>query len=288
MIAIFEHELTVAIHSIKTWVFAAFMLCFTGVGAMVYNLNSSIANFEYVLGYISIILVVMVPLLTMHVMSEERHQRTDQMLYSLPISTTEVIFGKFLALAVIFAVPVACICAYPLIFSRFGSVYLPTSYGSLVAFFFLGLALLSIGLFVSCLTESQGMAAGLCAVAMLFLYYCDTLSNFVSGSVVGSLVGLGVLILLLALIVRGLTKSGFFAFLVFAACAVLVCLTWIISPDSLNGLLPAIVNGISPFTRFKTFINGVFDISVLVYDISIIAFFLFLSIQSLEKRRYNG
>ncbi len=288
MIAIFEHELAIANHSIKTWVFAAFMLCFTGVGAMVYNINSSIANFEYVLAYISIILVVMVPLLTMHVMSEERHQRTDQMLYSLPISTTEVILGKFMALAVIFAIPCAVIGVYPLIFANFGSVYLPTSYGSIIAFYFLGLALLSIGLFVSCLTESQGMAAGLCAVAMLFLYYCDTLANYVSGSVVGSLVGLGVLVLLLALIVRGLTKSGFYAFLVFAVCAVLVCMTWIVSPDSLNGLLPRIIQGISPFTRFQTFVNGVFDGGVLVYDLSIMAFFLFLSVQSLEKRRYNG
>jgi ABC-2 type transport system permease protein len=44
---------------------------------------------------------------------------------------------------------------------------------------------------------------------------------------------------------------------------------------------------LSLFSRFSTFVNGVFDLTAIVFDLSVIAFFLFLSVQSLEKRRYN-
>lgn len=88
------------------------------------------SNFEYVLSFAGIIFVVIVPLLTMRVIAEERRQKTDQLLYALPISTTDVVLGKYAALLVVFLVPLAVIAVYPLIFSCFGEVYLPVSYGS--------------------------------------------------------------------------------------------------------------------------------------------------------------
>ncbi len=60
---------------------------------MQYNIREAVSNFEYVLSFGCIIFVVIVPILTMRVLAEERRQRTDQLLYSLPISTTEVILG---------------------------------------------------------------------------------------------------------------------------------------------------------------------------------------------------
>ena len=54
-----------------------------------------------------------------------------------------------------------------------------------------------------------------------------------------------------------------------------------------EGLLPSIMTNLSLFERFYTFVNGVFDMTGIVYYLSVIAFFLFLSVQSLEKRRYN-
>lgn len=135
MIAIFKHELRLYFHSLTAYVFGAFLLLIVGIGSMLYNLQAAVSNFEYVLSFSSMIFAVIVPILTMRVIAEERKQKTDQLLYALPISTTKIIVGKYLALLVLYLIPLAVISTYPLIFSQYGEVYLLTSYGSLIAYF---------------------------------------------------------------------------------------------------------------------------------------------------------
>ena len=129
MIAIFKHEIRLCFHSLTAYVFGAFLLVFVGIGTMMYNLQASVSNFEYVLSFSSIVFVVIVPILTMRIIAEERKQKTDQLLYSLPITTTQVVLGKFLSLLTVYFIPLCLISIYPLIFSQYGDVYLPTSYG---------------------------------------------------------------------------------------------------------------------------------------------------------------
>lgn len=287
MTAVFIHELKSYFHSLTAWVFAAFLLCFVGIGAMMYNINAAVSNFEYVLSFGCLVFVVIVPILTMRVLSDERRQKTDQLLYSLPISTTEVIIGKYLALLVLYLVPLAVIAVYPLIFAQFGDVYLPTSYGSIFAFFLLGAALLAVGMFISSLTENQGLAAGVGIAVILFNYYSVSLSEYVSTSALGSVIALIVIGCAIGLILKLLTGSGTLGYWVgFALCAAVV-LFYILSSDSLEGLLPEIMSALSLFERFYVFVNGVFDVKSVVFYLSVTGFFLFLSVQSLEKRRYN-
>ena len=182
MKAIFIHELKSYFHSLTAWVFAAFLLCFVGIGAMMYNIQAAVSNFEYVLSLSSLAFVVIAPILAMRVLAEERRQKTDQLLYALPVSTVEVILGKYAALLVLYLVPLAIIAVYPLIFAQFGEVYLPTSYGSLFAFFLLGAALLAVGMFISSVADSLVLAAGIVIAVMLFNYYSVSLSVYVSAS----------------------------------------------------------------------------------------------------------
>ena len=91
MIAILKHELRLYFHSFTAYIFGAFLLAFVGVGAMMYNLQASVSNFEYVLSFSTVIFVAIVPILTMRVIAEERKQKTDQLLYALPLSTTKVV-----------------------------------------------------------------------------------------------------------------------------------------------------------------------------------------------------
>ena len=109
MTAVFKHELRMYFRSLTAYVFGAFLLAFTGIGAMLYNIQAAVSNFEFVLNFCSLVFVVIVPILTMRVIAEERKQRTDQLLYSLPVTTTQVIIGKYLALLVIYAIPLAII-----------------------------------------------------------------------------------------------------------------------------------------------------------------------------------
>ena len=287
MIAVLKHELRLYFHSLTAYVFGAFLLAFVGIGAMLYNLQAAVSNFEFVLSFGCLVFVVIVPILTMRVIAEERKQKTDQLLYSLPITTTQVILGKYLALLVVFLIPLCLISVYPLIFSRYGEVYLPTSYGSLLAFFVMGAVLIALGVFISSLTENQGLAAGIGIAAILLNYYSVSLSEYVSATAFGSMVALLLLILALWALIRHLTKNETLAYAVAFVLLAAVMVTYFLDMSVFEGLLPAIMKKLSLFERFYVFVNGIFDMTGIVYDLTVIVFFLFLSVQSLEKRRYN-
>lgn len=287
MIAVLKHELRLYFHSLTAYVFGAFLLAFIGIGAMLYNIQAAVSNFEFVLSFGSLVFVVIVPILTMRVIAEERKQKTDQLLYALPITTTQVILGKYLALLVVYLIPLALISLYPLLFAQFGEVYLPTSYGSILAFFVLGAALIALGVFISSLTDNQGFAAGIGIAAILLNYYSVSLSEYISSTAFGSLAALCVLVVLLAMLVKYLTKNETLAYFGAGGLLVLIMGFYMYDPTKFEGLLPQVMADLSLFERFYVFVNGVFDMTAIVYYLTVIIFFLFLAVQSLEKRRYN-
>ena len=258
-----------------------------GIGAMLYNLQAAVSNFEYVLGFGSIIYAVIVPLLTMRTIAEERRQKTDQLLYSLPLSTTRVVLGKYLALLAVFLVPLAIIACYPLIFAQYGEVYLPTSYGTLLAFFLMGAALIAVGIFLSSLTDNQGFAAGLCVAVILLNYFSVSLSEYVSSTAIGSAATLFVLAAALGGAVYCLTRSETLSYAIALTLMALVTVLCFVDQSLFEGLVPRIMTKLSLFAQLEVFVNGVFDMTSIVYYLSVAALFLFLSVQSLEKRRYN-
>ncbi len=287
MRAVFKHELKLYFHSLTAYVFGAFLLVAVGIGSVLYNLSYAVSNFEYVFSYGSLAFVVIVPILTMRVIAEERKQKTDQLLYSLPITTTSVILGKYLSLLVVYLIPLCIISLYPLIFSQYGDVYLLTSYGTIAAFFIMGAALIALGVFISSLTENQGFAAGIGIAVILLNYFSVCLSEYVSATAFGSVIAFFIIIVAIWAIVRHITKNEILAYVIgFGLLAVLMAIFWF-NAEAFEGLLPKLMTTLSLFDRFEVFINGVFDLTGIIYYLSVIAFFLFLSVQSLEKRRYN-
>lgn len=287
MTAVLKHELRLYFHSLTAYVFGAFLLAFVGIGAVLYNIQAAVSNFEFVLNFSSLIFVVIVPILTMRVIAEEKKQKTDQLLYSLPISTTQVILGKYAALLILYLIPLAVISLYPLIFSRFGDVYLLTAYGSILAFFILGAALIAVGMFISSLTDNQGMAAGIGIAVILLNYYSVSLSEYVSATAAGSAVALVVLFLAMGAVIRYVTKNGTLAYWFSFVLIAMTVLLLFVDSSIFEGLLPSIMAKLSLFERFTSFVNGAFDMTAIVYYCTVIIFFLFLSVQSMEKRRYN-
>ena len=287
MKAVFRHELSSYFTNVTGYVFGAFLLLFTGIYTMVYNLQSASVNFEYVLGSMSFVFLIIVPILTMRVLAEERRQKTDQLLYSLPLTMTQVVLGKFAALVVVFALPLAIICLCPLILSAYGNVYLPAAYSAIVGFFFLGMALISIGVYISSVTESQAVAAGLCFVVMLVNYFLGDLSGFASSTAYSSLTALAVAVLVLCAIVYLMTKNGFVSLVLAAVLEAGLIGFYLVDSSRFEGLFPAIISELSLFERFYAMVNGVFDITAIVYYLSVTGVFLFLSVQSMEKRRWS-
>ena len=237
MSAVDRRELRAYFTGMTAYVFIAFLLLFAGIYTMAYNLSSAYPNFEYVLQSMSLIFLIAIPILTMRVIAEERRQKTDQLLYALPIGMTRVVLGKYLAMITVVAIPCVIMSFYPLILRSFGNVPLGPAYGTLPAFFLLSCTLSAVGRLISSLTDNQAVAAGLCFAVMLLLYFMNSLAGFLSDS---------------------------------------------------DSLLCTVMESLSVFDRFYTFVNGVFDLTAVLYFLSVIGVCLFITVQMLEKRRWNG
>lgn len=287
MTAVFRNEIKMLFSGLTAYVYGGFLLFAVAIYMMYYNLNSSYANFEYALMGASFAFIIMVPIITMRIIAEEKKQKTDQLLYSLPISTTQIVVGKFLAVFLTSVIPMCIVVGYPFVLKDYGNLYLPTSLGALFGYMMLAASLLAIGIFISSITESQPMAAGICFAVMALNYYMVTLAEYVATSAYGSLVALLIVELILAFLIKHMTRNSFMAK---GTGLVLIAATiglYIYKVEWFEGLFPKILENLSVYERFYVFVDGIFDYTHIVYFVSVIVFFLFLTVQSLEKRRYN-
>lgn len=287
MTAIFEREFKAYFKSFIGYGFAAFMLFFIGIYTMVINLDAGTSNFEYVLGNAAIILLVIVPVLTMRTIAEERRQKTDRLLYSLPISTFETVLGKYLALLAVFTVPVAVTALYPLILSFYGDISLKTAYCALCGFYLLGAALLALGMFISSLTDNQAIAAAVSFGVLLVGMLAPNLAYYVPSAPTASFIALTVAVLIMGVIVWLFTKNELFATAIAVVLETANVATFIINRNLFEGLFPTIIENISPFEEFYIFVEGIFDVGAAAYLVLFTLVMLFMTVQSLEKRRWN-
>ena len=151
----------------------------------------------------------------------------------------------------------------------------------------MGAALIAIGTFISSLTDNLGFAAGIAVPVILLNYYSVTLAEYVSSTAFGSAVALIVVTVILGFVIRHLTGNEKLALGIGAVFSIVIVVLFFIDSTIFEGLLPNIMTKLSLFERFYKFVNGVFDLTGIVYYVTVIVFFLFLSVQSLEKRRYN-
>lgn len=287
MTAIFERELKAYLKGATGYVFAGFVLLFAGIYTMAININGGYSQFAYVLQNMTFIFIIAIPILSMRVFAEERKQKTDQLLYSLPVTMAKVVWGKYFAMLCVLLIPVGVMALYPALLSFFGRVYLPAAYGSLLAFFLLGAALIAVGMFLSSLTENQVVAAVFCFLIMLVDYFISDLAGYISSSAFASFIGLLILVIGVSLLVWRLTKNlllGGVTLLFLEGGVIAVSL---FAENGIAGVLPAILSELSLFDRFYVFTEGIFDLTGIVYFLSVILLFVFLTIQSMEKRRWN-
>ena len=287
MKAIYLRELKSYFSSLTGYAFIAFMLFFAGVYTMSFNLSQQLAHFEYVYSNMTLIFIFLTPIITMRAIAEERKQKTDQLLYALPVSMSEVVMGKYLAMITVLAVPLLVISVYPLILSNYGDITFATVYGTQLAFFLLGAALIAMGLFISSLTESQAIAAVLCILVVLVNYFMSSLAGFLPGTAPASAIALTITLALLCLALWSLVQDSTVAMLVFILGEGALLVVMVLNPTVLEGLFPRIMESLSVFDNFYDFVYGVFDITSIVFFLSVIFLFVFLTVQSLEKRRWS-
>ena len=279
MTAVFRREVGSYFKGVLGYLLAAFLLVFAGIYCMAYNLSGYYANFEYVLSGISFIYLIAVPIISMRAVAEEKRQKTDQLLYSLPIRLSSVVMGKYLAMLTVLAVPTLILCLYPLVLSQFGTTNYATAYGAIIGFFLMGGCLSA--------TESQVSAAVVTLVTMLLLYFMSSLASFLPTDASSSLSALMVTAIVLAVILYLLTKNSFVSVLAGAVMIGGLYLWYQADSSVFSGLFAKIMEALSVFDRFGTFVEGVFDLNCVVYYLSITGVCLFLTVQSMEKRRWS-
>lgn len=288
MIAIYQRELKSYFYSMTGYVFIAFMTMFMGIYFMVYNMINGYPYFSYTLNSILMILMIAVPILTMRSMADEHRSRTDQMLFTSPVSVWGIVMGKYLSMVTVFAVPMAIACLCPLIIKASGTAYLAEDYASILAFFLLGCVYIAIGLFISSLTESQLIAAAGTFGILLLLILWPGLLNFMPATAFGSLLGFLILWSLACFIMYRLTSHLPLSLGLEAAGAVILIGTYLVRRNLFERALTSLMGKIVLTDVFDS-ITGthMLDLGGLVYYVSAAGVLLFLTVQSIEKRRWS-
>lgn len=287
MIAVYRKEIRTYLTSMIGYVFVAFMLAVISIYFSFTNLNLSSPRFETVLQSVQFLFIVFVPILTMRVLAEERKQKTDQLLLTLPLKISEIVLGKYLALVTLYAVPMLVICSYPLILSRYGTINMAVAYLSILSFFLLGCANMAIGLFFSSLTDNPVIAAVMSFGLLLICFLMDTLSGMVPNTAIASFISFTVLVLLLAAVVYNMTHNVKATAIVAAGVEIVLAVIYAVRAPILEGTFPRFLSVFYMNGRLTSFFDGILDISGIVYYVSIAAVALFLAMQTIVKRRWN-
>ena len=234
MSAILKREARAYFDSLIGYIFLTAFFAASGVLFSISSLQYGSTSMSGMYSGLFYILLVLIPILTMRTLSEEKRQKTDQLLLTAPISLTALVVGKFLAAMIIYAIGVCMTLVYAIVVSFFGAVSWLTVLGNVVGLLLLGGAFIAVGVFVSSLTENQVIAAIGGFAAMLALYLIGTIATIIP----------------INFIARILSKLSF-------------------------------------STRYSPFTYGIFDFSNVLFFLSAIVIFLFLTVRVLERRRWS-
>lgn len=288
MLAIYKREFKSYFQSMVGCVFVAFLVAFTGIYFTAYNLNSGYPYFSYTLSGSLIVFIVGIPLITMRSFAEERKNKTDQLLLTAPVSLTKIVLGKYLAMISVVAIPNLIFCLFPLLIKMNGTAYLKTDYISIGVFFLLGCVYVAIGMFMSALTESQMIAFITTFGLLLILYLWNGIIGFLPSSAIGSLIGLIVIFTIIIAYIYHMTENWMISAVLEVIGIVASVATYIVKSSLFENLLTKILGKLALADVFTDITNNhIVDITGIVLYLSVIAIFIVLTIQAIQKRRWS-
>lgn len=188
MFAIYKRELKSYFSSAIGYVVLATFVFFASLFFAIYNLVYDTTSMTNVFGSMMLIYVFLIPILTMRTFSEEKRQKTDQALLTAPVSLTGIVLGKFFAALTIYAIGLCSLIIFALILAAFATVETWVIVGNIVGMLLVGAALISIGIFISNLTESQIIAAIASIFAMLLLYLLSNFATLTDNTVIQNII----------------------------------------------------------------------------------------------------
>ncbi len=288
MIAVLKREFRSYFNDMLGYFIIAVILLFFGLGFSYSNIEAGSPFYAHAIAGISAYMPILIPILTMRSFSEERRSKTDQLLLTSPVSVWKIVLGKYLAMVAVFAIPVLISCAYPVVIYMTGTYAYPmTDYSTILAFFLIGASYIAIGMFFSSITESQIIAA---LLAFGFLFLMEMMNDFADKLPADEWKNAWIFVGLAAvffLIFFKMTQNFYVSLSVFAALCIGILVTYRVNPEVFYNSVRQIMHSIPYAGTLVYFANNIFDIPSIVLYLSVALFFCFLTIQSIQKRRYS-
>ena len=287
MLAIYKKELKSYLTSMQGYVFMAFIMLVLGIYFTAYNLNHASPDFGTTLNSVTFVFLIITPILTMRILAEEKRNKTDQLLFTSPVPIWKIEFGKYLGMVTIYLIPVVITLFYPLILAKYGTVSYPMTLTAIVGFFFLGCANIAVGLFLSSITESQVIAAVLTFVVLFCSFVMNGIESFFSQTAMASMLAFAVLAVLIAMVVYQMTKDNILTGITGVVLLGAVVIIYIVKSSLYEGAIQKLLDLLAIANHFDNFVGGILDFSGIVYMLSVICIFIFLTVQSIQKRRWS-
>jgi len=287
MIAVLKRELKTYFLTPTGYIFMGFFLLISGFFFAIGNLFSANPNYNSMLGTINFVFMILVPILTMRLLAEESRQKTDQLLLTSPLSVTEIVLGKYLAAVAVFLLTVAVTCIYPIILSFFGSIAVSEIVGGYLGFILLGAAFIAVGLFISSLTENQVVAAVVTFSALLLFWIIDVLQQVLPNDTTSGIIFTGLIVAGVVFLIYRSIKNYFLTVITALVGIGGITAGYFINKQIYDGIILRFIDWISLLKRFEPFWRGNLSLSPIVFFLSFITLFIFLTIQMIEKRRWN-
>ncbi|MCR5743438.1 MAG: ABC transporter permease [Lachnospiraceae bacterium] len=286
MSAIYFRELKSYFTGMIGPVVVAALMVFIGFHFWIYNLGSGYPYFARALTGVASYLIIIVPILTMKSMSEDKKAKTDQVLLTSAVNTTQIVLGKYFATLTVFAIPVLYSCIFPIIlgFKTYHSYLI--DYTTILAFFLMGAAYIAIGLFISSLTESQIIAAITCFLTIFLMMLIPMFSSYISDSTLVNAVLFSILAFILVLIVNSTIRNAYASTCIFIVSMIVIWGLYFIKGDVFAGAFSKMLNIVTFSNGISYYAAGVFDLKGIVMFLSVSILFVFLTVQSVQKRRW--
>ena len=288
MSAIFKREFRSYFNTMTGYIYIACVVIFTGIYFMAYNMSYGHPYFAISVISLPLIYTIAIPILTMKSFAEERKTKTDQLLLTAPVSVSGIVFGKFFSMMAVVAIPILISCICPIIISINGTAYFGVDYATLFAFFLLCGMYVSIGMFISSLTENQIISAVITFAALLLLYLWESLLEYIPASAAANFGGVIAIFVVIGFILYVSSKNLTLTLVTEGILLGIAVIAYLLEPRIFEGLIPLVLGVFSLAPVLQNFATYyVFDVGGLVFFLSVTALFIFLTMQAIQKRRWS-
>ena len=288
--AIYRRELRSYFTTMIGYVFITAVALFNGIFYWSNTLISGDKYYADILPVMMIIFVFVTPVLTMRSFAEERKAKTDQMLLTYPVSISAIVLGKFLSMMTVVAISLIPSCLGTIVIALFGggAGSLLIDFSAIFAFYLMAGVFVAIGMFISSLTESQVTAVVVSIGTFLLLYFWGFIVKYISSLPLSSLGGIIALLVILCVVIYLLTRNKLVTLLVGGIGLAAALIVYFVNSNLYESLLPNMLGFLALVTPLNNFISSnLFDMGGLFLYISLAALFVFLTTQSIQKRRWS-